>query len=1307
MAHTAASMQSPVTPSRQLGAARGPRRTPASRSKKPYARPKLTSSGDSQADYQSQASPGFLKGMRSLVSRLWGTTIKPSNAAPERESKSDAPKFNPLPVEMHAEEQTIVDQPPKSGSAATFSASTGASAAAAVAAAAVEDTPMGEWHAATVGARARSRRPTAESVFAPSPFAYNKRLAAATPLVANLRDVQRVKAESPALSRRHSSGRIDPRLVRLPSGSQVMTPRNDGAETMRFASQSNARRLLDTLGSIHTPILDARSRSAGGQASGTGLERHASALTVGSERSTPMPLRRLPVSLLALSDTPDKAPHTPLAESAESLSTSTLRRSGSLRAIPRRQATAPSLARTIQLQQARKVVAERLIRSRTADVQASSSDAGSDADDTHAFAETLNGTTGHTRMREDDTEDIVISKRRRGIDGDAINVSEDAEMADEDTSESRRRVERLKRTHRRHLPPARRATSAVDAGVKWRFSARFDTASDEEESSSENDEDREALAAKVPLSKIRGGELIGLSLRSSVSGLSSAVSSASSAVAVRPTGFGSTRTPVPIVSEAESAASSVTAPSSLIVEAAPAPAPVVATPSLASVTSKPLSESTESKAESTQGEAEKPKFSFGASAPAEAEKPAPTSTAADTSAAPAFSFGGFATKKPDAEEEKALATSEAPKFSFGTTSTKRSAEDSDKPAADKPAAPMFSFGTTSAKRSADDGDKPAAPTFSFGTTATKRSADESDKPATETPAAPKFSFGTTSAAAGPAPEKMSTSTFSFGSSKPETAADSTTTAAKPTFSFGTFGAAATPASSGEVAKPADTTAAPVFKFGLGAQSTSAKPEEKKEASASSQLALPGASTATPSFSFGSGSGASGVGLTAKPLFGASSPAKATPAEASSTTNFSFGKSSESGTGFTFGGSKATFAAPTKTVDLTTSAAGTSTSSAAPSMFSGFGSSSAAPEASMDTSTKPGFSFNSKPSFGTATAAPASKPPPFGSFGAESAAKKPAFTFGSVNTPSAASFESTTVLTPAAPSFGTTPAAHTFGAPAATPSSFSFAAASSPAATPSTSQFSFGAKPPVSNAFGAAATQSGNAFGNQSTQSVGGFGNQSTGGFGAASTQSTGGFGNQPSSGFGAASTQSVSGFGNPSTQSVSGFGTAPSQSMGGLGNQSAQSTSGFGASSNTGTPATSGFGGASGAFNFSSNTTGFGQASNATPATGGFGSSVGGFNAASNNEPQSAFGQNNRTVSGSFQFGSGGGGFGGSSAAASSGTPFTFGSNTQPQTGGPFQFSSGVANPGGMSLGRVPSGSNASTSSLNRKLARPRSRRLH
>ncbi|KAJ2459612.1 hypothetical protein GGI02_005855, partial [Coemansia sp. RSA 2322] len=69
--------QSPVTPSRQLGVARGPRRTPASRTKKPYARPGISGSiggngGNDvrQTEYQTDAGPSFLRGMRSLVARL-------------------------------------------------------------------------------------------------------------------------------------------------------------------------------------------------------------------------------------------------------------------------------------------------------------------------------------------------------------------------------------------------------------------------------------------------------------------------------------------------------------------------------------------------------------------------------------------------------------------------------------------------------------------------------------------------------------------------------------------------------------------------------------------------------------------------------------------------------------------------------------------------------------------------------------------------------------------------------------------------------------------------------------------------------------------------------------------------------------------------------------------------------------------------------------------------------------------------------------------------------------------------------------
>ncbi|KAJ2849449.1 hypothetical protein IWW36_002610, partial [Coemansia brasiliensis] len=377
MAYTASSMQSPVTPSRQIGAARGPRRTPASRSKKPYARPQLSTTNDSQADYQSQASPGFLKGMRSLVARLWGTSLKSKSsvaAAPSREIPAKSGS-----LEMHPEKEAKAEP-----SAATISAAS-SQAAARSAAASENAAERTSRHAATVSEFTRARRPTAESLFAPSPYAYNKRLATASPSVASLRDSQRTKSESPALSRRHSSVRADPRIARLPSGSQLMTPRNGSLEASRVVSPSNAQRLLNTLGSIHTPILDARSRSAGGplSASHSRLSRGSSDLQLSAtERITPMPLRRLPISLLAFEDTSNDKRSSPLAEPAAPIDTSSLRRSTSLRAIPRRQATAPSLARTIQLQQARKAVAERLIRDRAASAQpASNSEAGNETDD--------------------------------------------------------------------------------------------------------------------------------------------------------------------------------------------------------------------------------------------------------------------------------------------------------------------------------------------------------------------------------------------------------------------------------------------------------------------------------------------------------------------------------------------------------------------------------------------------------------------------------------------------------------------------------------------------------------------------------------------------------------------------------------------------------------------------------------------------------------------------------------------------------------------------------------------------------------
>ncbi|KAJ2579696.1 hypothetical protein GGH95_002971, partial [Coemansia sp. RSA 1836] len=183
--------QSPVTPSRQLGVARGPRRTPASRTKKPYARPAVATQGSAskahRTEYETEAAPGFLRGMRSLVARLWGTSLKSSSnaAAPATGSAADSRKCTPeSTLEMHPVTESdcpAAMQPSAAGSNAGE-----------------EATPTAVRHAATVAEHSRARRPTAESIFAPSPFAYNKKLATATPSIANLRDIERVKDQSPA-----------------------------------------------------------------------------------------------------------------------------------------------------------------------------------------------------------------------------------------------------------------------------------------------------------------------------------------------------------------------------------------------------------------------------------------------------------------------------------------------------------------------------------------------------------------------------------------------------------------------------------------------------------------------------------------------------------------------------------------------------------------------------------------------------------------------------------------------------------------------------------------------------------------------------------------------------------------------------------------------------------------------------------------------------------------------------------------------------------------------------------------------------
>ncbi|KAJ1784701.1 hypothetical protein LPJ59_006299, partial [Coemansia sp. RSA 2399] len=431
-----------------------------------------------------------------------------------------------------------------------------------------EDTPDVSRRAATVSGRTRARRPTAESLFAPSPFAYNKRLATATPSVANLRDVERVKEQLPALSRRHSISRLDLRRPRLSAGTYLSASymgipgSGGGAVPARHMSSSDARRLLNTINLINAPIMEARSRLASPQTTALGdpvHERMSEAPATISYGSSPLPFRRLPLSLLALSDTPDKAPRAAMVDASNVLDKETLRRSSSLKGTPRPKNKVPSLARTIQLQQARKAVAERLMRNK---MISSSSNVDTEPE-YYAAAETVSSheddvareplNAGAVHGRDDEGEESRPRKRRQMENGEAIDVPVDVEMSEAEERKPRSRTPHKRPSRGRRVVSFGRSASAASENVRWRFSARFEPLSDDgkDSSSESDDDDREAIASKVPVSKIRGGELIGLSLRPTTSSASSG--SIPAAPTVRSTGFGGTRTPIPINGEAEKA----------------------------------------------------------------------------------------------------------------------------------------------------------------------------------------------------------------------------------------------------------------------------------------------------------------------------------------------------------------------------------------------------------------------------------------------------------------------------------------------------------------------------------------------------------------------------------------------------------------------------------------------------------------------------------------------------------------------------------------------------------------------------------
>ncbi|KAJ2064351.1 hypothetical protein GGI17_001057 [Coemansia sp. S146] len=1352
-----ASTQGPVTPSRQLGVARGPKRTPSSRTKKPYARPAPAAQGSSSsstiADYQTEAAPSFLRGMRSLVARLWGTSLKSSSNATAPNSATASHKCT---AEGNAGMCPVTESARPTAMQPT----------AAAADIGEETTPTIARHASTVSEYTRSRRPTAESLFAPSPFAYNKKLATATPSVAHLRDVERVKDQSPALSRRHSVGRIDSRRPRLSSGVSLSGPQSgltDSDDPTQYMSPSSARRLLSTLNSINTPILDARGRATPGLSATVGVTSGYQYSANIGERTSAVPLRRLPVSLLALSDTPNKTHRSPLGDPANVIDKETLRRSSSLRGTLRSQNTAPSLARTIQMKQARKAVAERLLQCQSAESSYAESDASSRSatqSPLPAAPEYFDNVAvaGSVHPREED-EEQAASKRRRASGGEAVKISGDGELDGVSARASNGQAGRSKLALGRRLGRAGRSLSTVDSGVKWRFSARLaPTSDDEADSSPESDEDREALTAKVPLSKIRGGELLGLSQRPT-----SSTQSTSSSVgysAVRSTGFGSTRMPIPLFSEPEAkeaTPTAVSASTSISATAfsttAAATAPFLTTTS--ATTAPTLVPATSSAAEE-------------AAPVAKTAAPASSSLFSGISFKPASEVAAASASKSEPEKTTAAVASavgSTPLFSFGKPA---SAETAEKPAeipdntsevATAPTTPVFTFtktsaadSTPSAKTVADTWGKSTALPGAFGvkpSTANTTGATTPELAPKPVTSAPTFSFGLNKPAAAASTADSSKpaaapSLFSFGSAAPSAPATTTAAAAAATeekpksdvkFNFGSFGAAAsseapniltTKRSRGdETTESAGTAPKPAFSFMSGATG-----------GGSGGFTLASSASTSNAPMFGS--------LASKDTSSAAAPAAASGFKPSGTFSFGSAAPSTSGASISFGlGSKAV-PGPEKVIDTTMDSSDSMATTSAPgNNIFGSGTASAALPFGASSSKAPATStstFNFTSSFGGSNAAKPTAGPSttvFGGFGkstttgsaaAEPAAKKPAFSFGAVlGTPGASSFESASIATPSATSF-TNPAAAAptpaFGAAAATPSAFAFGSTTSSAATPATTGFTFGAKPALqqSNTFGSISSQLGSSsFGNASTSQTGGgntFGSMIT------SQPISNGFGStQPSQ-----TTGSVFGNAQPSQAASSAFGS----STGGLGFGSNAGGGGLQMPSNPGQRNVS-----SGSFTFgnSSSSTGFGgsftgtggfgqqQQQHGSSAMPSFSSQPGGFGPPAGNSafgagtstgpaPQFSFGQSNQTPStAGFAFGA---------PAPATGsippTPFAFGSNASVQESGPpsalFQFAAGgVAQhsstgvSGGMSLGRVTGASNASATSQGRRIARPRGRR--
>ncbi|KAJ1935846.1 hypothetical protein EC988_008363, partial [Linderina pennispora] len=270
--------------------------------------------------------------------------------------------------------------------------------------------------------------------------------------------------------------------------------------------------------------------------------------------------------------------------------------------------------------------------------------------------------------------------------------------------------------------------SATDGKVKWRFSARLDSDDSDSDDSDVSDKERQAVSAKVPREKIRGGELIGLSLRPPQP-VETKPPRPIEHIPAHLSCFGIDRKPLKVGAREE--LEKYKADMAAAEAAAAAKAAPTAAPSTSSLLGTVLSKPTEQTPAAEKNDSAKaPSFSFGAGGGGAATAtgvPSQTKPAAPVS----FSFGA-----------KPAASAEVPKptVSFGTapaTST----------AAAEPPKVSFSFGTKA--------DKPEPATPAGGSIlsrlGSKRSADDDNsevEPAKDSAASkPLFAFGAATTAA--------------------------------------------------------------------------------------------------------------------------------------------------------------------------------------------------------------------------------------------------------------------------------------------------------------------------------------------------------------------------------------------------------------------------------------------------------------------------------------------------------------------------------------------------------------------------------